>query len=70
MNEEKERVKDATNDEPILSMVKQRKAHGERKNQKIGQKEIKKNIKSGKRRKSLKGCIRNIKSQIIEPLDA
>lgn len=42
MNEEKERVKDATNDEPILSMVKQRKAHGERKNQKIGQKEIKK----------------------------
>lgn len=69
MNEEKEKVKDATNDEPILSMVKQRKAHGERKNQKIGQKEIK-NIYIKKRRKSLKGCIRNIKSQIIEPLDA
>lgn len=70
MNEEKERVKDATNDEPILSMVKQRKAYRERKNQNVGQKEIKIYIYIKKRRKSLKGCIRNIKSQIIEPLDA
>lgn len=54
MNEEKERVKDATNDEPILSMVKQRKAHRERKNQKIGQKEIK-NIYIKKKEKVFKG---------------
>lgn len=54
MNEEKERVKDATNDEPILSMVKQRKAHRERKNQKVGQKEIKKYIYK-KKEKVFKG---------------
>lgn len=54
MNEEKDRVEDATNDEPILSMVKQQEAHGERKNQKIGQREIKK-YKKGKKEKVFKG---------------